>query len=65
MAADREQLHLAVALTNSGAGAGADRLVDLVRTAERGTLDFVLFEDSFEPQPDAAGHPRGRSRGGE
>jgi alkanesulfonate monooxygenase SsuD/methylene tetrahydromethanopterin reductase-like flavin-dependent oxidoreductase (luciferase family) len=29
----------------------ADHLVDLVRTAERGTLDLVIADDAFAPQP--------------
>jgi len=75
-ATDRDQLHLAVRLAGASAGHDpaawraatarperlftADHLVDLVCTAERGTLDLVLLDDSFVPQPSAAGHPRGR-----
>jgi alkanesulfonate monooxygenase SsuD/methylene tetrahydromethanopterin reductase-like flavin-dependent oxidoreductase (luciferase family) len=58
-------LHLGVDLTDAGAHPGAwratgprapqpfdvTRLLGLVATAERGLLDFVLFEDSFALQP--------------
>ena len=36
----------------------ADRLVDLVRTAERGTLDFVTLNDSFALQSNRADRVR-------
>src|SRR4051794_12598333 len=61
-APSRPHLHLGVALEDVGAhpyawraaGAaeglsGADRLVHLARTAERGLLDFVSLDDTFDP----------------
>ena len=60
----RTHLHLGIALDDAGAhpaawrvpGAaegltGAERLVRLARTAERGLLDFVSLDDSFDPPP--------------
>ncbi len=69
-------IHLAVDLTDAGARPGAwrtlgsearrqfdpQRLVDLVATAQRGTLDFVVFDD---PGGGPARRPRtGPGRGG-
>ncbi|MGP7960067.1 LLM class flavin-dependent oxidoreductase [Sanguibacter sp. A247] len=71
---ERTRIHLALDLTGAGArrfashlpvpapvGAfNADRLADLVRTAQRGTLDFVAVGDDFRLQPETIGLLRGR-----
>lgn len=68
------QLHLGLDLTGAGArrhtsripvasvvsAFDAERLADLVATAERGTLDFVAIGDSFRLQPETVGLLRGR-----
>ena len=70
----RRRLHLGVSLQGAGhhpaawrvPGARperlftADHVVELVQTAERGTLDLVVLEDSFAPQPRHAHRVRGR-----
>lgn len=67
----QRQLHLAVDLSDAGAHPGAwrtqgsqaqqlfdaERLQDLVATAQRGALDFVVLDDAFSLQP---GRPGGR-----
>lgn len=67
-------LHLAVDLTDAGAHPAAwrtlgsqarqlfdaDRLQDLVSTAQRGTVDLVLFDDAFSLQPGRRGGVQGR-----
>lgn len=63
------QLHLAVDLSDAGAHPGAwrtqgsqaqqlfnaERLQDLVATAQRGALDFVVLDDAFSLQPGRPG----------
>lgn len=67
-------VHLAVDLSDAGArpadwrdvGSRAaqpfdlDRLLDLVGTAQRGTLDFVVFDDTFALRPRSTGASGGR-----
>lgn len=67
-------LHLAVDLTDAGAHPAAwrtlgsqarqlfdaERLQDLVTTAQRGTVDLVLFDDAFSLQPGHRGGVQGR-----
>lgn len=71
---ERARIHLGLDLTAAGArrfsshlpvpapvGAlNAERLNDLVRTAERGTLDLVAISDDFRLQPETIGLLRGR-----
>lgn len=68
------QLHLGVDLSDAGAhpavwrtlGSRAqklfdpDRLTDLIATAQRGVLDFVLFDDAFSLQPSRGSALQGR-----
>ncbi|MBE7701185.1 LLM class flavin-dependent oxidoreductase [Oerskovia sp. Sa1BUA8] len=70
----RRSVHLGVDLSDAGARAGvwravgsqsprefdAHRLQELVATAERGVLDFALFDDTFSLQPTRNTTLRGR-----
>ena len=72
--APRRSAHLGVDLSDAGARAGAwravgsesprlfdgQRLQELVATAQRGVLDFALFDDSFSLQPTRNTTLRGR-----
>ena len=70
----RRSAHLGVDLSDAGARAGAwravgsesprlfdgQRLQELVATAQRGVLDFALFDDTFSLQPTRNTTLRGR-----
>ncbi|HEV7721889.1 MAG TPA: LLM class flavin-dependent oxidoreductase [Iamia sp.] len=74
MTATRRQLHLGVVLAGAGHHPAAwrhasarpdrlfspDQLVAQVQTAERGTLDLVIADDTFAPQPERTDRVRGR-----